>query len=187
MEKSMELLERFAAGDPSAFETLFRQFQGEVYRWIVRITRDPVVAEDLTIETFWRIHRARSRFDSSRSFEAWARVIATNLAVGYLKSPYATKLRPIEEAGQDRPVSRGGGLCVAIDPAVTLEIRQRTQLALEHLPPKLRVVATLALVEDLPLAEIAAALGISLTATKVRLFRAVRILRKKLADLRGYS
>ncbi len=56
----MELLERFALGDLEAFETLFRQFQGEVYGWIVRVVRDPGIAEDLTVETFWRIYRARA-------------------------------------------------------------------------------------------------------------------------------
>ena len=169
-----------------AFETLFHQFQGEVYRWIVRITRDPVVAEDLTIETFWRIHRARYRFDPSRSFEAWARTIATNLAVGYLKKPYASKTRPIGETEEADLTYRGGGN-VALDPAIRLEVRERTHEALDQLAPNLRVVATLALVEDLTLAEIAEALGISLAATKIRLFRAVRILRKKLGHLRRYS
>ena len=36
----MELLELFAQGELEAFETLFRQFQGEVYGWIIRIVRD---------------------------------------------------------------------------------------------------------------------------------------------------
>ena len=67
----MELLKRFAAGDREAFETLFRQFQGEVYGWIVRIVRDPGAAEDLTVETFWRIYRAHARFDPEGSFGAW--------------------------------------------------------------------------------------------------------------------
>jgi RNA polymerase sigma-70 factor (ECF subfamily) len=51
----MELLQRFAAGDPDAFESLFRRYQSDVYRWIVRIVRDPAAAEDLTVETFWRV------------------------------------------------------------------------------------------------------------------------------------
>ena len=42
----------------NAFETVFRQSQGEVYRWILRIVRDSPAAEDLTMETFWRIYRA---------------------------------------------------------------------------------------------------------------------------------
>ena len=48
----MDLLERFAQGELEAFETVFRQFQGEVFGWIVRIVRDPGIAEDLTVETF---------------------------------------------------------------------------------------------------------------------------------------
>ena len=55
----MELLERFAQGEVEAFETLVRQFQGEVFGWIIRIVRDPGIAEDLTVETFWRIARSR--------------------------------------------------------------------------------------------------------------------------------
>lgn len=82
----MELLERFARGDLEAFETLFRQFQGEVYGWIVRIVRDRGIAEDLTVETFWRIHRAHARFDAEGNFGAWARRIATNAALDHLKT-----------------------------------------------------------------------------------------------------
>src|SRR4029453_1371804 len=81
----MELLKRFRQGEPEAFEELFRQFQAEVYGGIVRIVRDPSEAEDLTIETFWRIHRARGRFDPGASFGAWARRIATNLAIDHLR------------------------------------------------------------------------------------------------------
>jgi len=64
----MELLERFAAGDLEAFEALFRQHQKEVYFWIVRIVRDSGIAEDLTVETFWRIYRARDRFHPAGNF-----------------------------------------------------------------------------------------------------------------------
>jgi RNA polymerase sigma-70 factor (ECF subfamily) len=81
----MELLKRFAQGDAEAFEALFRQFQGEVYGWIVRIVRDRGIAEDLTVETFWRIHRAHARFDPEKSFGAWARRIATKAAIDHLK------------------------------------------------------------------------------------------------------
>lgn len=82
----MELLEHFALGELEAFEALFRQFQGEVYGWILRLVRDSGVAEDLTVETFWRIYRARARFDPSRSFGPWARRIGTNVALDYLKT-----------------------------------------------------------------------------------------------------
>ena len=71
----MELLERFARGDLDAFEALFHQHQSVVYSWILRIVRNRSAAEDLTVETFWRIYRAYARFDPKRPFEAWAGVL----------------------------------------------------------------------------------------------------------------
>ena len=70
LEEQSGVARKFAQGDLGAFETLFRQYQSEVYRWTVRIVRDPAAAEDLTIETFWRIYRAHARFDPERGFGA---------------------------------------------------------------------------------------------------------------------
>src|SRR5689334_8422648 len=81
----MELLRRFALGEVEAFEALVRQFQAEVYSWVIRIVRDPGIAEDLTVETFWRIYRSRARFKPGGNFAGWARRIATNLALDHLR------------------------------------------------------------------------------------------------------
>jgi len=168
----MELLERFALGDLEAFETLFRQFQGQVYRWIVRIVRDPGAAEDLTIETFWRVYRARARFDPARDFGAWARRIASNVALDHLKKvPREVGL----SENWPREASR--------DAVAQREVSQAIQHAFCALPAKLRAVATLALIEETPYPLIAEALGISVEAVKTREFRAVRLLRKKLKRL----
>jgi RNA polymerase sigma factor (sigma-70 family) len=181
LEQPPEVFEQFAVGELAAFETLFRQFQNEVYGWIVRIVRDPAAAEDLTVETFWRIYRARARFDPARSFGAWARKIATNIALDHLKSAQVT--RHFDEAeGRAENVAAGEGL----DPALQREMRERMQRAFRRLPAKLQVVATLALIEDRPHSEIAEALNISTAAVKSRLFRAVRLLRKRLRSLRAY-
>jgi len=55
-------LDRFRLGDLDAFESLFRLHQRAVYGWILRIVRNPAAAEDLTVETFWRIYQAHARF-----------------------------------------------------------------------------------------------------------------------------
>jgi RNA polymerase sigma-70 factor (ECF subfamily) len=167
-----ELLKRFAAGDLSAFETLFRQHQTLVYGWIVRVVRDGGVAEDLTIETFWRIYRAKDRFDPDRSFGAWARRIAINVAIDYLKT-----VRPEESLSVKAACAAG------IDPDLRQHLRQQTEKAFRELPAKLQAVAALALVEELPYEEISESLGISVGAIKSRVFRAVRLLRKKLRQL----
>src|SRR5215475_14121986 len=82
----MDLLKRFAAGDLDAFESLFRQHQAAVYRWIARIVRDPATPEDLTVETFWRAYKARARFRPDGNFEAWLHRIATNASLDHLRT-----------------------------------------------------------------------------------------------------
>src|SRR5215813_7557458 len=81
----MDLLRRFALGEIDAFETLVRQLQGDIYAWIVRIVRDPGIAEDLTVEALWRIYRAHQQFRPDGNFGAWARRISTNLALDHFR------------------------------------------------------------------------------------------------------
>jgi len=168
-----DLLKRFALGDLDAFESLFREFQGEVYGWIVAIVRNPAAAEDLTLETFWRIYRARARFDPERSFGAWARRIATNAALDHLKT---VRREPESDSAQ----AEGYAAVAAPDSAVCAEVRSAIEMAFRTLPARLQAVATLALIEQRTQAEIAEALGVSVAAVKSREFRAVRLLRQKL-------
>lgn len=165
----MELLERFTKGDPEAFEILFRQFQKDVYGWIIRIVREPGIAEDLTVETFWRIHRSHARFDATRSFGAWARRIAINAAFDHLKRTKA------EVEFQNEPPYKK-----FVDPLVQRDFGKRIRLAFAQLPPKLRVTAILALIEEQPYEEIAGTLNIPVGTVKSRVFKATRLLREKL-------
>jgi len=165
----MELLERFARGDTDAFETLFRQYQTDVYRWIVKMVRDRAAAEELTVETFWRIWRSRARFDPGREFGAWARRVAANVAVDHLKT-----LRRDASLPDEWPATPGP------DRAQDRDTRDAIREAFGRLPARLRVVATLVFIEERPYGEIAETLGISVGAVKARAFRAVRLLRKKL-------
>ena len=50
------------------------------------MVRNPATAEDLTVETFWRIHRARNRFEPDSPFAPWARRIATRVALDWLRA-----------------------------------------------------------------------------------------------------
>src|SRR5271157_5988397 len=123
-----DVLNQFRQGDVDAFEGLFRRHQRAVYGWIQRITRDAAAAEELTVETFWRIHRAHARFDPAQGFEGWARRIATRAALDWLRMTRARHT----------------------------EIEEQTHK------------------------EVAAALGISVAAVKLRVFRALRMLRTDL-------
>jgi RNA polymerase sigma-70 factor (ECF subfamily) len=168
----MELLERFAAGDLEAFEELFRQHQKQVYAWIVRIVRDSGIAEDLTVETFWRIYRAHARLNPTGNFAGWARRIGTNVALDYLRTA-----KRETELPENLPAR------AEADSAVRRETQQRIHQAFRDLPAKYQLVARLALVEEEPYENIADAMGISVSVVKIRAFRAVRMLRKKLTSM----
>jgi RNA polymerase sigma-70 factor (ECF subfamily) len=157
----------------ASFETLFHQHQRAVYGWILRIVRNSSVAEDLTIESFWRIHQAHVRFEPARGFEGWARRIATHAALDWLRAQPAQSALSMEVCAEVQAP-------VEADPAVTAELRTKTALAFGRLPPKLRIAATLTVIEELPQKEVAVALGISVAAVKLRVFRALRLLRKDL-------
>lgn len=174
-----DCLVQFSRGDAeardAAFETLFRLHQRSVRGWILRIVRDAAAADEMTVETFWRIYRAADRFEPQRGFEPWARRIATRAALDWLraqKPEYAVA----HEFFADLPSPATG------DPAVSEEIRRKTALAFGRLRPGLRIAATLAVIEERPHKEVAEALGISVTAVKLRVFRALRLLRKDLRE-----
>ena len=167
-EPDRDLLRRFVEGDREAFETLFREFEADVFRWTFWIVRDQGTAEDAVIEIFWRAYRGRARFDPARSFGAWIRRIATNTARDHLRRARRAASWMRERAAvleRNEPDSR---------------VRDALADAFRRLPLKLHVVATLALVEGRPYAEIAEALGVPVGTVKSRAFRAVRALRAEL-------
>ena len=166
-----DLLERFVKGDQDAFESLFRRFEREVFGWILRIVRDRSAAEDVLVETFWRAYRGRARFDSSRSFGAWMRRIATNAALDQLAVARRDALRRGSHVPRTESTPASDG------------VRESIQIAFQRLPAKLQIVATLALIEERPYAEIADALDLPIGTVKSRVFRATAALREALARM----
>lgn len=170
-ELDRELLRRFVQGDLDAFESLYKEYHAEVYQWAMRIVRDVGFAEDVLVDAFWRAYRGRAQFDTSRSFGAWMRRITTNVALDHLR---AMRSRASWVTIQDK---------IAAPATMAHGVSESVIRAFRKLPPKLQIVATLALIEELPYAEIADALHLPVGTVKSRLFRAIRALRKELAQL----
>jgi len=172
----MSLLEQFTQGDLDAFESLFRQFQGRVFAWTMRIVRDRGAAEDLTVETFWRIYRARGRFDPEADFAAWAYRIATNLALSHVR-----------RRSREQGLNGEEAVAATRDTVLQNEDREHIRRAFAKLPDRLQVAVTMALIEEKPYQEIADTLGIAPGTVKSRVFRAVRLLRKHLKRIRVHT
>jgi RNA polymerase sigma-70 factor (ECF subfamily) len=159
-------------GDPAAFEAVYRHFEPEVRRWVMRIVRNGEVADEVLVEAFWRAYRGRARFDPARSFGAWMRRIATHASLDHLeRARRQAHSSPIEVHGPASAPTDDGTL------------RDAITVAFRKLSPRLQVAATLALVEGRPHAEIAEALGTPIGTVKSRVFHAVRALRKELGRM----
>ena len=170
------------AGDRSAFEQLVRATSADTYTLAYRLTGDEEDARDVVQEAYLRAYKGLKRFRGDAQFTTWLYRITANCASSHLVKRAKARHEELDDetAGPDLrpendPVARADA---ALDRAQVTE-------ALRELPPKLRAVVVLRDVYDLPHEAIAAELGISEAAAKVRLHRARRKLRERLLPMRG--
>lgn len=169
-------------GDRSAFEALVRLTYADTYTLAYRLTGDEEDAHDVVQESYLRAFRGIKRFRGDAAFSTWLYRITANCA----SSQVARRGRARhEELDDDTPQTDGRA---DHDPELQAGLgydRDRIEAALAGLPAKLRSVIVLRDIYDLPHESIAAELGISEAAAKVRLHRARRKLREQLFPLRG--
>jgi RNA polymerase sigma-70 factor, ECF subfamily len=177
MPDEVELVEAAQAGDRDAFDALVRHTYLDTYTLAYRLTGDEEDARDVVQETYLRAYRGLRRFRGDAQFSTWLYRITANCASTHLGRRTRHRHDELDLELADDPERAAGNPEISIDATA---LRDRLQLALGALPPKLRAVVVLRDVYDLPHEAIASELGISVSAAKVRLHRARRRLR---ADL----
>lgn len=164
-------------GDTEAFDELVRRTYGDVFKLAVRLTGNETDANDVVQDTYVRAFRGLRRFRGDAQFSTWLYRIASNCASTFtarrsrLRHDSLTEAEEVAETDPDQ------------DPTLQAEastLRVALERALEQLPHRLRAVMELRHLEDLSHREIAERLGISESATKVRLHRARNTLRRLL-------
>jgi RNA polymerase sigma-70 factor (ECF subfamily) len=168
-------------GDPEALATLMARYQNRIYRYLLRLVRQPADAEDLFQQTWIRVAEKIMSFDTSRNFDAWLFALARNLALDHLR-----RMRPasLEEplggqAPEDTMISR----LASADPGpleqlLAQERAGRLVEALENLPLSYREVLTLRFEEEMKIEEIALVLATPTATVKSRLYRSLAELRQ---------
>ena len=177
-----ELVAAARSGDLGAFEHLVKASYADVYTLAYRLTGNEEDARDVVQEAFLRGWRGIKRFRGDARFSTWMYRITANCASTLLarrSKGSHDELSDDEPIADDRPEA---------DPEAMAEagyVRDRMTAALAELPPRLRAVVVLRDIYDLPHEAIAAELGISQDAAKVRLHRARRKLRERLFPMPG--
>ena len=170
------LLLAWQGGDASAFEALFRRWQGPLRRHLTRMLDDPAAADDLVVETFLRLERHRQRWRRGMPLRPWLFTIARNLARNRLRAERLWGWLPLASV-REQPVRESG-------PTSDREIQRRVRAAFARLPAAQREACSLRLLADLPVEEIARVMRIPTGTAKSRLFHGLRRLRAELADLK---
>jgi RNA polymerase sigma-70 factor (ECF subfamily) len=176
-----ELVAAAKDGDREAFERLVKATYADTYTLAYRLTGDEEDARDVVQEAYLRAFRGLRRFRGDAQFSTWMYRITANCASTQLGK---RRRHRHEELVDDDPVPDQQPLNDPQQRADAAALRDRLNVALADLPPKLRAVVVLRDVYDLPHEDIAAELGISESAAKVRLHRARRKLRDQLFPLR---
>ncbi len=144
----------------------------DVYRYLLVLTRDPSLAEDLAAETFERALRTWRRFDPARSSaRTWLCTIGRSTALDHYR---AEKRRRNRERAVSEAEGQTGPPELGLSPAL--------ERALAELSAADREIVALRIVLDLDSESAARMLGISATACTTRLSRALKRLEELMSD-----
>jgi RNA polymerase sigma-70 factor (ECF subfamily) len=172
-----EAMESFIAGDESAFIRVYRLTAPRVYGLLVRLTKEPALAEDLTQETMVRMYRAGSAFRRGAKVLPWAYTIARRLFLDRVR-----RRRHEEAAGDHFAWSQPAGAPRPDEELAARRVAAVVGEVLERLPPRQAQAFRLVKEEGLSLADASAQLGDTNASLRIRTHRACQAIREALQD-----
>ncbi|HST18807.1 MAG TPA: sigma-70 family RNA polymerase sigma factor [Gaiellaceae bacterium] len=159
------VLRKAQKGDERAFAIILRTYETPVYNYVLRLTGDKVLAEDLTQEVFLRVYQGLPRFSLRCKFTTWLFQVTKNRVLDELR---AKERRPVAPANLDDMPQ----LEVVDQPVERVETIDALWRAIEVLPVDLKMALLLRDVVGLSYNEIADSLEITLATVKWRIFKA---------------
>jgi RNA polymerase sigma-70 factor (ECF subfamily) len=178
-------LRRVREGDEAAMNRFFDAFFDRVFAYVTRLVRDRTLAEDLTQDSFVRMHGALGRLDPARDPTPWVFTVVTNTVRDHWRSrAHRATMRQssLEDVGE-LPSDDGRG---APDRALERkESARAVRAAMGRLSDADREILLLRNFRSLTTEEIVEILGIRPEAVRQRYSRAVRRLGRAYRELRG--
>ncbi len=171
-------------GDASDFDSIVREYEPRITRYLTAILDDAALAQDLSQETFLRVHRSLDDLQDPRARPAWIFRIAHNIAVDHSRSRVSRQDALTSSLDEDAAlVDQSDVQDEELSAEQQLEEQEMSVCMrgyIQDLPPTLRECLILRDLEGLGEQSVAKIIGCSLAAMKVRTHRARRQLREKL-------
>jgi RNA polymerase sigma-70 factor (ECF subfamily) len=175
-------------GDAAAFETIYHLHSRRVYALCLRMTGDPVEAEDLTQEAFLQLFRKIHTFRGESAFSSWLHRLTANIVLMRFrkKRPVPASLDEMtsSDGEKERPAFEIGGPDLRLAGVFD---RVNLHTAIEQLPEGYRSMFLLHDVHGYEHNEIAHMLGCSVGNSKSQLHKARKRLRELLNKVEYYS
>ena len=175
-ESETGLLSRIQAGDQEAFAALFNSFHGPLCAFVYRYLAVRELAEEIVQDVFLYIWDRRETWLPS-SIKAYLFTAARNGALSYLRHQHV-----VEQRGADSIQLFSGSVPSVEDQLDASELVRAVQSAVNRLPTRCRLIFTLHREQGLKYSEIAEVLKLSPKTVEVQMGRALKSLRKSLAD-----
>ena len=167
-----QLVDRLKSGDLGALDALYHRHANQMMALAYRLTGSADEAEDVVQDVFVGLPVALRRYVDRHLFHAWLRTVTTRVALNRMRQRGRRREVPMD--GAEEALS-----------ARTRDSPERRVIlaeAIAALPDELRAVFVLREIEGYSHAEIGEIMGIRRGTSEVRLFRAIRLLRRSLGD-----
>ncbi|MFZ3343514.1 MAG: sigma-70 family RNA polymerase sigma factor [Terriglobales bacterium] len=171
--------------DPDLLDRLIEQYQHRLLRYLIHLSGNRALAEDLFQETWIRVLERGHQYDGKHEFSTWLYAVARNLTIDYLRRKNPVSLDGLIEdrllQDKDRaPLEPADTQPMAWEVVEQHEQAERIGAALIGIPAEYREAIVLRFQDGLDLQEIAAIVGAPLGTVKSRLYRGLNLLMGRL-------
>jgi RNA polymerase sigma-70 factor (ECF subfamily) len=167
------LIARIAGGDRLAMQVLFARHQVRVFRFVLRLVRNPSTAEDVISEVFLDVWRQAAKFEGRSAVTTWL------LAIARFKALSVLRRRPEVELDEEKMAAIEDA---ADNPEIAVQKKDKSALlrkCLTALSADHREIIDLVYYHEKSVEEVAEIVGIPENTVKTRMFYA----RKRLGEL----
>jgi RNA polymerase sigma factor (sigma-70 family) len=165
------IMKRVREGNLAELSVLFERYHVRLYNFMLRLTFDRSVSQDLTQNLFYRIIKYRHTFKENLSFKSWIYQLARNIHVDYCKQQQKVTERytQVEEYNENFAEEKEG---------FNEEEYEKLDRAMARLTPEQKEILVLSRFQGLKYEEISSIRDLSVPAIKVQVHRAIKQLRE---------